>query len=175
MRRGSGGTRAGKFPSLDSLSLNRTPAIRGQGCDAVSPQSRRTLCLFLSLVLYQSTAHRHASIVIPPHSHGQRFTALSRSSPVCPRAPSPFAVNAAPRTLEHVHAHKDTGRKPQQARRRAFCCVRGRLTDTKKTITTNDWRGCRHRTAGIASTSIMKSRLKTFVGDGQERREMIGG
>ena len=53
----------------------------------------------------------------------------------------------------------------------AVCLCALRLTDTEKTITTDAVAA----TVGIASTSIMKSRLKTFVGDGQERREMIGG
>lgn len=119
---------AGKFPSLDSLSLNRTPlAIRGQGCDAVSPQSRRTLSLSFSLWL--SVSPRSPTRI---HSHSGSLTRTKIYCPIPfhPTSPPPrrpaagdhpsFTVNAAPRTLEHVHAHKDTARKPQQARRRAF-------------------------------------------------------
>lgn len=66
-------------------------AIRGQGCDAVSPRSRRTHPLATASRSLAAVSHRHPSIAISPHPHRRGFTALAPAAALPFAPPPPFS------------------------------------------------------------------------------------
>lgn len=94
-------------PGLDALTLSHVLAL-----------PRRTRISPTPIHSYFSSPTQTRIYYRNIHRHLRAVLSLPR-----PRRYPSRTVNAAPRTLEHVHAHKDTDRKLQQARRRAFCRV----------------------------------------------------
>jgi len=103
--RNGGAAPAGESPSLDRLSLNRTPSRYGArvvtqshpGLDALTLPSRPR-----APSRSPAVSHRHPSIAISPHSHRRGFTAAAAAAAAAVAATPLCRPPSAPLMLRHV-------------------------------------------------------------------------
>lgn len=87
-----GAALAGESPSLDSLSLNRTPSRYGARVVTQSHPGLDALTLSHALAFpRKAVSHRHLSIAISPHLHRRRFTAVAPAAAAV-AVPVPFGL-----------------------------------------------------------------------------------